>query len=190
MNAKINLDKMELYLTDKNIEVTESLEEPHVSIKKVTWQEKDRALWAGGAPPKIEVRFASRLHAHLRNLASLFVCGYMTHFCAVCAQLALDTQYGFLLSVVFHLDKKRSELNEEGLMRILTAILAGVCAREQMQALLYGTSCMMHIETHTCNTHVYNVDLLFCRAWYPRRLRASNHALLSAAAARGQEVDP
>mmetsp|Transcript_10807 Transcript_10807/g.26463 ORF Transcript_10807/g.26463 Transcript_10807/m.26463 type:complete len:893 (+) Transcript_10807:104-2782(+) len=92
VNAKINLDKMEMYLTDKNIEVTESMEEPHVSIKKVTWQERDKALWAGGAPPKIE--------------------------------LSLDTQYGFLLSVVFHLDKKKSELNEEGLMRILTAILA------------------------------------------------------------------
>lgn len=95
INAKINLEKMELYLSDKNIEVTESMEEPHVSIKKVTWHERDKALWAGGAPPKIE--------------------------------LTLDTQYGFLLSVVFHLDKKKSELNEEGLMRILTAILAGEC---------------------------------------------------------------
>jgi len=28
------------------------------------------------------------------------------------------------LSVVFHLDKKKSDLNEEGLMRILTAHLA------------------------------------------------------------------
>ncbi|KAJ1489544.1 hypothetical protein T484DRAFT_1937083 [Baffinella frigidus] len=92
VNAKINLEKMDLFLADKPIDVTDSMEEPTVATKKVAWQEKDKMLWAGGAPPKIEVIF--------------------------------DVQYGFLLSVLFHLDQKKSELDEDGLMRIFTANLA------------------------------------------------------------------
>jgi hypothetical protein len=92
INAKINLEKMEQYLSDKNIEVTDSLEEQYIAIKKVAWQESDRSLWAGGAPPKIEMTY--------------------------------DVQYGYLLSVLFYLDRKKSELDEDGLMRIFTASLA------------------------------------------------------------------
>jgi hypothetical protein len=92
VNAKISSEKMERYLSDKNIEVTDSLEEQYIAIKKVAWQELDRALWAGGAPPKIEITY--------------------------------DVQYGYLLSVLFYLDRKKSELDEDGLMRIFTATLA------------------------------------------------------------------
>jgi len=92
VNAKINLEKMDLYLADKPIDITDSMEEPAMAIKKVAWQERDRALWAGGAPPKLELTY--------------------------------DVQYGFLLSVLFQLDKKKSELDEDGLMRIFTATLA------------------------------------------------------------------
>ena len=38
--------------------------------------------------------------------------------------MIFDVQYGFLLSVLFHLDQKKSELDEDGLMRIFTANLA------------------------------------------------------------------
>ena len=92
VNAKINLEKMDLYLSDKHIDITDSMEEHSIAIKKVAWQERDKALWAGGAPPKIELTY--------------------------------DVHYGFLLTVMFQLDKKRSELDEDGLMRIFTATLA------------------------------------------------------------------
>ena len=92
VNAKISTERMERFLADKAIEVTDSLEEQYIAIKKVAWQETDRGLWAGGAPPKVEVTY--------------------------------DVQYGYLLSVLFCLDRKRSELDEDGLMRIFTATLA------------------------------------------------------------------
>jgi len=92
VNAKINLEKMDLYLSDKQIDITDSMEEHAIAIKKVAWQERDKALWAGGAAPKIELTY--------------------------------DVHYGFLLTVMFQLDKKRSELDEDGLMRIFTATLA------------------------------------------------------------------
>ncbi|EKX53681.1 hypothetical protein GUITHDRAFT_91880 [Guillardia theta CCMP2712] len=92
INAKINVEKMEMFLSDKRIDVTDTIEEPAMSIKKVSWQESDRILWAGGSPPKIEV--------------------------------AYDAQNGFLLTVLFNLDKKKSSLDEDGLMRIFTAVLA------------------------------------------------------------------
>ena len=45
------------------------------TLVQVAWQERDKALWAGGAAPKIELTY--------------------------------DVHYGFLLTVLFHLDKKR-----------------------------------------------------------------------------------
>ena len=47
MNAKINLEKMDLFLSDKQIDITDSMEEHAIAIKKVAWQERDKALWAG-----------------------------------------------------------------------------------------------------------------------------------------------
>ena len=92
VNSKINLERMDLFLSDKHIDITDSVEEHAIAIKKVSWQERDRALWAGGAPPKIELTY--------------------------------DVHHGFLLTVMFQLDRKRSELDEDGLMRIFTATLA------------------------------------------------------------------
>jgi hypothetical protein len=47
VNAKINLEKMDLFLSDKQIDITDSMEEHAIAIKKVAWQERDKALWAG-----------------------------------------------------------------------------------------------------------------------------------------------
>merc|ERR1711939_1268179 len=85
VNQKIDVQALEKYIETKKIEVTDSMSEPNLDMKKVSWQEEDKNLWKG-PPPKIEIQY--------------------------------DERYGFLLVVFFALDKKRSKLDENGLMAV------------------------------------------------------------------------
>ncbi len=59
VNCTINLQALEAYLSVKPIELTDSISEPEIEIKKVIWTEKDNSLWMGSAP-KIELLYDER----------------------------------------------------------------------------------------------------------------------------------
>jgi WD repeat-containing protein 35 len=59
VNCSINLQPLETYLATKPIELTDSISEPEIDIKKVIWTEKDHNLWMGSAP-KIELLYDER----------------------------------------------------------------------------------------------------------------------------------
>jgi hypothetical protein len=59
VNCHINLPALDTYLSTKPIELTDSISEPEIDIKKVIWTEKDHSLWMGSAP-KIELLFDER----------------------------------------------------------------------------------------------------------------------------------
>ncbi len=59
VNCSINLPALDTFLATKPIELTDSISEPEIDIKKVIWAEKDHNLWMGSAP-KIELLYDER----------------------------------------------------------------------------------------------------------------------------------
>jgi hypothetical protein len=53
-NTKVDLEKLEIFLKSKTIEVTDSVSEPTGDLKKCAFMETDKVLWQG-EPPKVEM---------------------------------------------------------------------------------------------------------------------------------------
>ena len=89
VNKKINVDRLIAYIATKTMEVTNSISAPMGETRKITWKENDKEKW---------------------KVNSIGDCPKV--------EVQFNETYGFLLSITFSFNLRRTELKEEEILPV------------------------------------------------------------------------